>query len=383
LRFAVSLLALRPGRIGGTENYVRSLLAALPAALDGHEVVVVAATDAARSIETPGLERVVIDAGDAAMVARRSAEAMTPWRDRRLEDAFAALRCDAVFFPQISIYPKAVAAPAVVNVGDVQHLVAPRNIRVAERVFRRAIYPRSLAAARIVTAVSERTRRDLVEHAGVDERRIRVIRHGCPPMRAPAGQGAGASVDHARASFEDDPPVRGPFLYYPAVTHPHKGHDELLEAFSYLVMARVPLRLVFTGQRTRYWKKLEARARRLGLGERVHHLGYVATEVVEWLYANAAAVVFPSRFEGFGLPVVEAASFGARVIVSDLDVFDEHGTEGVHRIDFRQPEQLRAALASTTRARIADGAWSWEDAARATVAALVEAAAASRTTPSL
>jgi glycosyltransferase involved in cell wall biosynthesis len=375
LRFAVSLLALRPGRTGGTENYIRSLLAALPAALDAHEAVVVAATDAARAIETRGLERVVIEAGDAAMVARRSAEAMTPWRDRRVEDAFAELRCDAVFFPQISIFPKAVAAPAVVNVGDVQHLVAPRNIRLVERVFRRAIYPPSLAAARIVTAVSERTRRDLVEHAGVDERKIRVIRHGCPPMRASGGP--------ARGSFDGDPPVRGPFLYYPAVTHPHKGHDELLEAFSYLVMARVPLRLVFTGQRTRYWKKLEARARRLGLGERVHHLGYVSTDVVEWLYANAAAVVFPSRFEGFGLPIVEAASFGARVIASDLDVFDEHGTEGVHRIDFREPEQLRAALASTTRARIADGAWTWEDAARATVAALVEAAAASRTPSAL
>jgi glycosyltransferase involved in cell wall biosynthesis len=365
LRFAISLLSLRPGRVGGTENYIRSLLAALPAALEGHEAVVVAARDAACAVETPGLGRLELDVGDAALVARRSAEALTPWRDRFVEKAFAGLEPDAVFFPQFSMFPKEVAAPAVVNVGDVQHLVAPKNIRMTERIFRRGIYPRSLAAARLVTAVSGRTRRDLVEHAGIDAAKIRVIRHGCPPMREAVA---------SSAAIASDPPVRGPFLYYPAVTHPHKGHDELLEAFSYLVMARVPLRLVFTGQRTRYWKKLETRARRLGLGERVHHLGYVATEVVEWLYANAAAVVFPSRFEGFGLPVVEAASFGARVIASDLDVFDEHGTEGVHRIDFREPEQLRAALASTRRARIADGAWTWDDAARATVAALCEAA---------
>ncbi len=366
MRFACWLLALRPGRVGGTENYIRYLFAALPEALGGHEAVVVAAREAARSVETPGLARVEIDAGDAALVARRSAEALTPWRDRRIEKVFAELRPDAVFFPQISLFPKEVAAPAVVAVGDVQHLVEPRNIRVTERVFRRAIYPRSLAAARIVLAASEVTRRDLVEHARVEAGKIRVVRHGCPPMRDAAAVSGSA--------YDGDPPVHGPFLYYPAVTHPYKGHEELLEAFSYLVMARVPLRLVFTGQRTRYWRKLETRARRLGLGERVHHLGYVATEVVDWLYANAAAVVFPSRFEGFGLPVVEAASFGARVITSSLDVFEEHGTEGVHRIDFRQPEQLRAALASTRRARIADGAWSWDDAARATVAALCEAA---------
>lgn len=365
MRFAISLLALRPGRIGGTESYIRNLLAALPGALGGDEAVVVAATDAARAIETPGLGRVELDIADGALVARRSAEALTPWRDRAMEKAFADLRPDAVFFPQISIFPKAVAGPAVVMVGDVQHLVQPRNIRVGERVFRRAIYPYSLQAARVVLSMSEVTRGDLVRHAGVDDAKIRVVRPGCPPMRERA------SVDCPVAT---NPPVSGPFLYYPAATHPHKAHDELLEAFSYLVMARVPLKLVLTGERTRHWRKIETQARRLGLGERVHHLGYVATEVVDWLYANAAAVVFPSRFEGFGLPVVEAASFGARVIASRLAVFEENGTEGVHRIDFREPEQLRAALASTKRARIADGAWSWDDAARATVAALRDAA---------
>jgi glycosyltransferase involved in cell wall biosynthesis len=364
LRFAISLLALRPGRVGGTENYIRSLLASLPGALGTHEAVVVAARDAARAVATPGLERLELDVGDSTLVSRRAAEALTAWRDRTFERAIGALEPDAVFFPQISMFPKQIAAPAAVMVGDVQHLVAPGNIRLAERVFRRAIYPRSLERARIVMAMSERTQGDLVAHAAVDATKIRVVRPGCPPMRTPA----------AHTPLAGDPPVHGPFLYYPAVTHPYKGHEELLEAFSYLVMARVPLRLVFTGQRTRYWRRLETRARRLGLGERVHHLGYVATEVVEWLYANAAAVVFPSRFEGFGLPVVEAASFGARVIASDLDVLDENGTEGVHRIDFRQPEQLRAALASTQRARIVDGAWSWDDAARATVASLCEAA---------
>ena len=61
-------------------------------------------------------------------------------------------------------------------------------------------------------------------------------------------------------------------------------------------------------------------------------------------------------------------------MASQLAVFDENGTEGVHRIDFGDPEQLRAALASTQRARIADGAWNWHDAALATMAALREAA---------
>jgi len=366
LRFVISLLALRPGRVGGTEQWLRGLLAALPGALEGDEVVVVAARDAAAAVETPGLGRVVIDADGASIVRRRALEAFTPWRDREIERTIADLAPDAVFFPQISLFPKMVEAPAAVMVGDMQHLVHPRNVSPIDRAFRRAIYPASLRRARIVMAMSEQTRRDLVELARVEPSRLRVVRPGCPPMRD--------------ASAVPPPPVSGPYLYYPAVSHPHKGHDELLRAFAFLVIARVPLRLVLSGQRTRHWHKIEAEARSLGIGHRVLHLGYVAPDVVESLYAHAAAVVFPSRFEGFGLPLVEAASFGARVIASKLSVFDENGTEGVHRIDFADGEQLRAALASPRRARIADGAWSSHDAAMATMAALREAAAAGAAT---
>lgn len=362
MRFVVSLLALRPGRIGGTEQWLRGLLASLPAALGGDEVVVVAGRDAAAAVDTPGLRRFVVDAGDAELVRRRVLEAFTPWRDRELEDLFAGLGADAVFFPQISMFPRRVAAPAALMVGDVQHLVVPRSIRLADRAFRRAIYPYSLERARVVMAMSERTRRDLVERAGIPDAKIRVVRPGCPPVRD--------------RSAIPRPDVPGPYLYFPAASHPHKGHDELLRAFAFLVAARVPLRLVLTGQKTSHWRRIERQARSLGIGERVVHLGYVDAATVESLYAHAAAVVFPSRFEGFGLPLVEAASVGARVIASRLEVFDENGTEGVHRIDFSDGEQLRAALASTTRARLAEPAWSAHDSALAVVSALREAAGA-------
>jgi glycosyltransferase involved in cell wall biosynthesis len=360
LRFVISLLALRAGRIGGTENWLRSLLAALPGQMGGDEVVVVIGRDTAQSVQTPGLERVIVDAGDGALVARRAAEAFSSWQDRALEKVFGDLRPDAVLFPQISLFPKMVSAPAVATVGDVQHLASPRSIRFADRVFRRAIYPYSLSKAASVIALSETTRDDLVSLAGLAHEKVCVIRPGCPPAR-----------DRGTIAL---PPVSGPYLYYPAVTHPHKGHVELLDAFSYLVIARGPLRLVLTGQKTSHWRRIRAHAKMLGIAHRVLHLGYVTDDVVDSLYAHAAAVVFPSRFEGFGLPLIEAASLGARVVASDLAVFDENGTEGVQRIDFREPEQLRAALASTTRARIAPGAWTRADEARATLAALRQAA---------
>ncbi len=360
LRFVVSLLAFRPGRIGGTEQFLRSLLSELPSVLGKDELVIVAGREAADSIATPGLDRLVLDLGDASIVGRRVAEAFTPWRDRRLEEAILGLQPDAILFPQISMFPKATAIPAVVMVGDLQHLVLPHHIPLVHRAFRRAIYPRSLSRARVVVAVSDRTRDDVVERAGVDAGKVRVVRAGCMPMR-----GAGTT---------GPPPVAGDYLYYPAVSHPHKGHEELFDSFAMLADSHGSLRLVLTGQRTPHWRRLSARVHALGLHERVVHLGHVAPEVVESLYAHAAAVVFPSRFEGFGLPVVEAASHGARVIASALSVFDENDTEGVQRIDFRDVEQLRAALASDGRARVVEGAWSWRDAASGIVEALREAA---------
>lgn len=360
MRFVVSLLALRPGRIGGTEQAIRDLLSALPQVRGDDEVFVLAGRDAAASVDTPGLERVVLDIGERSLVARRGAEAFTPWRDRVIEREFAALRPDAVLFPQISMFPKRVPAPAAIFVGDVQHLVHPRRFPLVDRAFRRAIYPYSFANARVVMAASEVTRRDLEERAGVDPAKVRVVRHGA--RLRPSGR------EFLR------PPVSGRYLYFPAASNPHKGHEDLLHAFASIARDDDGLRLVLTGEKTAHWPRIEASIRRLDLEARVLHLGYVDRDVVDSLYAHAEAVVFPSRFEGFGLPMVEAASFGVKVVASRLEVFAETGTVGVERINFADPQQLRAALSSPVVAGLAEGAWTVRDSAEAVMAALREVA---------
>lgn len=364
MRFVVSLLALRPGRVGGTEQHIRGLLAAFPSVLGGDELIVLAGTEAAASVETPGLARAVLDRSSRGLIAARGLEAFTPWRDRPLERVIDALRPDAIFFPQISFFPKALRTPAVVMVGDVQHMVLPHNFSRLDRIFRASIYPYSFGKARLLLPVSERTRRDLETVAGVPADKLRVVRPGS------VFRGA------TRRSCSQAPPIEGRYLYFPAATNRHKGHADLFRAFAELPAQETPLSLVLTGERTGYWSQLETTATRLGIRSRVLHLGYVAPEVVDSLYGHAEAVVFPSRFEGFGLPVAEAASFGAKVIASNLDVFDENGTEGVLRIDFADSQQLRVALESPQRASLAAGVWTWEDAAAATLVALRDAATA-------
>ena len=129
-----------------------------------------------------------------------------------------------------------------------------------------------------------------------------------------------------------------------------------------------------TGLRTRLWPGLERLIRDLGMQPHIRHLGYLDHEDVGRVYAGASAVLFPTLFEGFGLPVIEAAAFGKKVIVSRLEVFDEIGVPAAFQIDFADPDQLLAALRLSGPTALEKTPATWEEIARATMAELRRAA---------
>jgi len=322
------------------------------------EAAVLLSRHIADDVPTPGLGRILVDATPPVLMAQRMAEAFTPYRARHIERVIKTFAPDAILFPQISIFPKLVQAQAVITVGDVQHLVHPGNFALVDRLFRRAIYPYSFERAAIVLSMSVHTREQLIELANVSAGKIRVV-----PLGAGVAAGSRAGV-----------PVQAPYLYFPAATNVHKGHDVLLRTFAAAVREHaLPHTLVLTGQQTTHWRTLKRQIAQLGIADRVIHLGFVARDTVGSLYAGADAVVFPTRFEGFGLPVLEAASAGAKVIASDLSVFEEVGARGVLNIDFEDPRQLVSALAAEQRASLGEQAWTWERTARATLEALRDA----------
>lgn len=362
MKVAMSLLSLRPGQVGGAETYVRKLLAEMPgAAAPGDRLAAVMDRDLAAALETPGWERVVVPRSARAIVSERVLEAFTPYRALSLERILRELAPDAILFPQQSMFPKRAPARAVVTVGDLQHLHVPENIPLVERLYRRAIYPYSLRRADRLIAISEFTRVTLVERCGVAPERIAVIPHGYEPARV-----AAMPTDR----------VAGPYLYYPAATFPHKNHAELIR--SYAVLRRrgaLEEKLVFTGMRTPAWRPLERLARDLGVERDVVHLGFLPYADTRRVFAGAEAVVFPSRYEGFGIPVVEAAvEFRKKVITGRLPVFDEIGVPRDRQIDFGDPEALLAALRAPGPTRLEREPATWTECARATLEALRAAA---------
>jgi glycosyltransferase involved in cell wall biosynthesis len=331
LKLGLSLLAFRPGRIGGAETYVRKLLAELPRAARASErLLVFLDRDVAASLETPGWDRVVVDRSASGLVAERLLEAFTPYRARAVERAIAKAAPDAVLFPQQSIFPRRVACASVLTVHDLLHLGMPDVVPRAERAFRAAAYPESLARARRIIAISEATRAALLEAARVEPAKVTVVRQGFDPapgaLPGPAG-------------------FAGPYLYFPAATFAHKGHESLIRSYAALRRrGELAARLVFSGMRTPLWRRLARLAEELGVAQDVVHVGFVPYAEVRALFAGAEAVLFPSRHEGFGLPVLEAAAQGKKIVTSRLPVFDELGVPQERQIDFGDPDALARAL---------------------------------------
>jgi glycosyltransferase involved in cell wall biosynthesis len=359
MNVVVSLLSLRPGKVGGVETYVRKLLEELPRVASGDRLAAVLDHDLAAALPTPGFERAVVPASARGVVLARILEAYTPWRARAVERVFASLRPDVVLYPQQSIFPREAPGRAVVTAVDVQHLYLPENFGLFDRTFRAAVYPRSAARAARVLAISEFTRKTLVERAGVPAEKVIAVPFGY----SPADPGGVRPTDR----------VAGPYLYYPAATFPHKNHAALIR--SYAALRRrgdLAEKLVFTGMQTPRWKELQALAASLGVGGDVVHLGFMPYAEIRRVFAGAEAILFPSRFEGFGIPVLEAVEFRKKVITSRLEVFEEIGVPPDRQIDFDDPEALLRALRLPGPTVLTRTPWTWADCARRTLELLRE-----------
>lgn len=219
------------------------------------------------------------------------------------------------------------ATRSVLTIHDLQYLYFPEYFTRAKLRFLKTMVPRSAEAARRVLVPSEYTRRTVIERLHIDPSVVIVVPHGIAP------RGYTEVATDVRERYD----LPGPFFLYPAATYPHKNHLILLEGFAKLLEKHREARLVLTGAKAwQEWKvakemgeRIDREISKLGIGESVRRLGYVSTADLEALYDEATSLVFPSRFEGFGAPILEAMARGCAVIASNTTALPEIvGTSG-------------------------------------------------------
>lgn len=200
----------------------------------------------------------------------------------------------------------------IVTVHDLQPLELPENFHPVKRRWLARAIPAAVSAADLVVCPSHFTASRLHLLLGVSGDKLRVVPHGHSPSVGSSFEPE-TVLDRARRPEERF----GRYLLYPAIAYAHKRHVDLLRAVDALDDRFDDLAVVFTGREGPETPAIRDEAARLGLTDRVHILGRIPSAELDALYRSASAMVFPSGYEGFGNPALEAMSLGCPVIVSD------------------------------------------------------------------
>jgi glycosyltransferase involved in cell wall biosynthesis len=294
------------------------------------------------------------------------------WEQVGLPRQVRAHRLDVLHSPHYTM-PLRRAARSVVTFCDMTFVLHPDVHQMVKRVFFPAMMRLSARRADRLIAISESTRDDLVRIWGVDRAKISAIPLATDAEFRPRSP---EEIAEACGRYGIRP---GAYILYVGMLEPRKNVDRLVEAFGLVASQLSGVDLVIAGRRGWMYDQIFARVEGLGLQDRVRFTGYVLSEDLPALYGAARLFAYPSRYEGFGLPVLEAMSCGAPVVTTNVSSMPEVAGDAAILVApddvaglaaallrVSADDALRADLACRGLARAK--AFSWERCARETIA---------------
>ena len=294
---AVNLLWCVPGDVGGSEEYlVRQLIGLADAEPQLRPTLYVVDGFAQAHPQLAGLFPVVVAPFDGSSRSRRIAGEIRWFRQQ-------ASRADLRHHGG-GTAPLGATRPYVLTIHDLQYRKYPEYFSRTKRAYLASMIGRSVRRARIVAVPSDYVRDSVIEAYAKARSDVRVVPHGFEPDLLT--ELTGEAELRQRYALGD-----GPVIVYPAVTHQHKNHRFLIELMA--ESWRDPdLRLVLTGGRGAAEADVTA-----ATDPRIRRVGRVSVADRNGLLRMADAMVFPSQYEGFGAPLIEAMALGCPVIASD------------------------------------------------------------------
>lgn len=358
MRIAIDMRWMIPGMAGGLENLARSFMRELLALDYQNHYTAILPARVAHDFDLRGHKNMRVVSKDSARAYADRAFAkllrvvhgrlrLDYWKSPEVANLLFARSLDAEIaysFPGY-IHPDVYPLRQVLMIPDIQHEFFPEFFGSAAVEERQRLYADAIGRAAHICAISEFTRQTLIERLGVAPERISAIPLAADPIFFAAGQPADDAAVLERHGLQ-----AGAYLFFPAHTWHHKNHRTAIDALR-ILRDRYGLRptLVCTGGAREAQPLIEEQIAQSGLRDQVRFLGYVPRGDIPVLYRGAAGLLFPSLFEGFGMPVLEAMASGCPVVCSNTTSLPEIAGDAALQADPNDPEAFAAALAELLR----------------------------------
>jgi len=387
MKIGVNLVPLRPQISGGIEIIIRNLLGAMFQQDRDHSYTLITAPWNHEKIDYgPGPYRKIRIETDPPQGMLRRLQARLRNSHRDLYRCVMKLGVDVWFCPMMELDPRNIDIPSVILVTDIQQEFYPQFFSPEELRFRQLTVKPSCQLAGAVITLSEFSRKTLVDRYDLDPDKVHAV-------YSAAGQNFDPSTaEESWSRVAKEYGLQEGYLLYPANIWPHKNHEVLLMALQRLKKRGLTPRLVLAGAAVRPIDSLKALARQLDCEDQVLYLGYLDQSCLPGLYRGAACLVFPSLFEGFGVPLVEAMATGCPVACGNVCSIPEVVGEAAMMFDPRNPDSIADAVEQILRdpelreqlvikGRRQASLFSWENAAKKTLEILEAAPQAHKRQP--
>lgn len=246
-------------------------------------------------------------------------------------------RFDVVHFPtQIGYLTE---LPSVYQPWDLQHLHYPQFFSKAVIDLRERYYRAFCEQASYVCVQTEWTKQDVIQQYGLPADKVVVIPWGSvfDAYKAPSQETTRGTIEKYGLPSK--------FFFYPAATWPHKNHEAIFRALHFLKNEwGIAPHVYFTGSSMQHRAALDELAQELEVVEQLHFLGFLTPEELQAVFSAATAMVFPSKFEGFGLPILEAFQARLPVICSNATTLPEVAGDAALYFDPDSPAELATLM---------------------------------------
>ena len=276
-------------------------------------------------------------------------------------------RADIFYSPDF-VLPPTRAKKKILTVHDLSFKRVPETAVPKLKWYLEGAVPRAVARADLIFADSDATRDDLMELFHVPRERVQTLYSGCDAQFHPI------TDEHERARIRTTYRLHKPFILHVGTIEPRKNLARLIQAFSQLPQRR-DVELVIAGGRGWMYDEIYAAPQRFGVSEQVRFIGFTPDADLPALYSLAELVAYPSLYEGFGLPVLEAMACGAAVVTSNNSSLPEVAGDAAWLVDARDVQAIAGALEQVlqdaqwrgimqTKALAQAKKFSWEKSAR-------------------